>query len=188
MRRFVELAVALATVALVPRAWGEDPAKAPGEMQPKPALALVEAFQGMTGSWTCKGKFQAMDGSGKTLDSKSGLVLKQALDGFAYSGDYRLEKNPALPGGMKGQTYWTYDSANKKLIEFYADSFGNLGHGTSDGLKGDTIVWEEEGVTMGRATKSRTTVRRVSEKQITLTSEMQTDGKWATLGTDTCTK
>jgi Protein of unknown function (DUF1579) len=188
MRRLIEFAVVLSTVALVPRALGDDSAKAPAEMQPKPAPALVDAFQGMTGNWACKGKFQAMDGSGKLLDSKSSMVLKSALDGFAYSGDYRVEKNAMLPGGMKGQMYWTYDSANKKLVEFYADSFGSLGHGTSEGLKGDTVVWEEEGVMMGKANKSRTTLKRVSATQITLTFEMQTDGKWATMGTDTCNK
>jgi hypothetical protein len=188
MRRLVELAVILSTIAVVPSALGEDAAKPSPETQPKPAVALADAFHGMAGSWACKGTFQAMDGSGKMLESKSSMVLKSALDGFAYSGDYRVEKNAMLPGGMKGQMYWTYDSANKKLVEFYADSFGSLGHGTSDGLKGDTVVWDENGVMMGKASKSRTTVKHVSANQITLTFEMQMDGKWTTLGTDTCNK
>jgi hypothetical protein len=129
-----------------------------------------------------------MDGSGKMLDSKSTLALKPDLDGFAYAGEYRLAKNPLVPDGMKGQMYWTYDSVSKKLTEFYADSLGSLGHGTSDGLKGDTLVWDEEGAMMGQNTKSRSTLKRVSPTEFTLTFEMQLDGKWSQLGRDTCKK
>jgi hypothetical protein len=188
MRRLIQT-VALSAFVVVPVARADDTAKPPAVGQPKPPLALVDAFKGMTGTWACKGKFQNMDGSGKMMDSKSTMVLQSALDGFAYSGDYRVEKNAVLPKGMKGQMFWSYDAATTKLVEFYADSVGGLGHGTSDGLKGDTVVWDEDGVMMGKANKSRTTMKRVSSHEITLTSEMQApDGKWATLGSDTCKK
>lgn len=188
MRQLIQAALVLSTVALVPRALADDKAKPPAEMQPKPAQVLVDAFKGMTGTWSCKGKFEKMDGSGQ-MDSKSSMILKPALDGFAYSGDYRVEKNAMLPNGMKGQMYWSYDSANNKLVEFYADSYGGVGRGTSDGLKGDSVVWDEDGVMMGKTNKSRTTVKRVSAHEITLTFEMQTpDGKWSTMGTDSCKK
>jgi hypothetical protein len=189
MRRPLQTALVLCTLAVAPKALADDAGTPPAEMQPKPPAALTEAFRGMTGTWACKGKFQTMDGSGKTMDSKSTLVLKPALDGFAYSGDYRLEKNAVLPSGMKGQMFWSYDAANKKLVEFFADSFGGLGRGTSDGLQGDTIVWDEDGVMMGKANKSRTTTKRVSAQELTLTVEMQgPDGAWATVGSDVCKK
>jgi hypothetical protein len=189
MRRLIQTAVVLCSVVLVPKALADDSAKPPAEGPPKPPPALVDAFKGMQGSWACKGKFQSMDGSGKMMDSKSTMVLKSALDGFAYSGDYRIEKNAMLPTGMKGQMFWSYDAANNKLVEFYADSFGGIGRGTSDGLKGDSVVWDEDGVMMGKANKSRTTVKRVSAHEIALTFEMQSpDGKWATMGTDSCKK
>ena len=189
MPRLMKTLVFLFTLAVLPNALADDAGKPPGEMQPKPPPALTEAFQNMTGTWACKGKFQTMDGTGKMMDSKSTMVLKSALDGFAYSGDYRVEKNAVLPNGMKGQMFWSYDAANKKLVEFFADSFGGLGHGTSDGLKGDTVVWEEDGVMMGKANKSRTTTKRVSAQELTLTFEMQApDGTWAKLGSDACKK
>jgi hypothetical protein len=189
MRRLIQTAVILSAFAVAPKAVADDTAKPSAEGPPKPPAALVDAFKGMTGTWACKGKFQTMDGSGKMMDSKSTMVLKSALDGFAYSGDYRVEKNAVLPNGMKGQMFWSYDAANNKLVEFYADSFGGLGHGTSDGLKGDTVVWDEDGVMMGKANKSRTTTKRVSAHELTLTFEMQApDGKWATLGSDACKK
>ncbi len=189
MRRLIQTAVVLSTFVVARGALADDKPGPAAEAQPKPAPALVEAFQGMTGTWVCKGKFQRMDGSGQTTESKSTLILKPALDGFAYSGDYRLEKNAALPNGMKGRMFWSYDAANKKLVEFFADSFGGVGRGTSDGLKGDTIVWEEDGVMMGKANRSRTSTKRISAQEVVLTSEMQApDGTWATLGSDTCKK
>ncbi len=185
MRRFLRTAFVLSSVVLVPRALADDKAKPPEA--PKPAPALVGAFKGMTGTWNCKGKFQKMDGSG-TMDSKSSMVLKSTLDGFAYSGDYHVDKNAMLPNGMKVQMLWAYDAANNKLIEFYADSYGGIGHGISDGLKGDSVVWDETGVMMGKANKSRETVKQISAKEIMLTFEMETDGKWSTMGTDNCKK
>jgi Protein of unknown function (DUF1579) len=186
MRRLAQTAIILSTLTLVPLALADDKAKPPAEL-PKPAPALVEAFKGMAGTWACKGKFQKMDGSGE-MDSKSTMVMKPALDGFAYAGDYKVEKNGMLPNGMKGQLFWAYDASSNKLIEFFADSYGGVGRGTSDGLSGDTVVWDEDGVMMGKPTKSRTTVKRTGPKELTLTFEMQTDGKWAPLGRDSCKK
>ena len=186
MRRVTQTAIALSTLMLVPLALADDKAKPPMEM-PKPAAALTDAFKGMTGTWACKGKFQKMDGSGE-MASKSNMVMKSELNGFAYSGEYKVEKNAMLPSGMKGQLFWSYDSANNKLVEFYADSVGGVGRGTSDGLSGDTTVWDEDGVMMGKASKSRTTLKRISPKEITLTFENQTDGKWVQLGVDSCKK
>jgi hypothetical protein len=188
MRRLTQFAIALCTIVLVPVAFADDKAKPPAEAQPKPAPALVEAFKGMTGTWACKGKFQKMDGSGE-MDGQSTMVMKSALDGFAYSGDYKVAKNAMLPNGMKGQMFWSYDAASNKLVEFYADSYGGVGRGTSDGLKGDSIVWDEDSVMMGKATKSRTTVKQISPKEISLTFEMDAGGgKWTTMGRDSCKK
>ncbi len=186
MRRLTKTAIVLSTLTLVPVAFADDKAKPPAE-QPKPAPALVDAFKGLTGTWACKGKFQKMDGSGE-MESKSIMVMKPALDGFAYAGEFKTEKNAMMPHGIKGQLFWSYDSATNKLTEFFADNYGGVGRGTSDGLTGDSIVWDEDNVMMGKANKSRTTVKRIGPKEITLTFEMQTDGKWAPLGHDSCKK
>jgi hypothetical protein len=187
MRKLTQAALVLSTLTLVPLALADDKAKPNAEAPPKPAPALVDAFKGMAGTWACKGKFQKMDGSGE-MDSQSTMVLRSELDGFAYSGSYQIAKNAMLPNGMKGQLFWSYDAANNKLVEFFADSYGGIGRGTSDGLKGDVVVWEEDGVMMGKANKSRTTMTRVGPKEIALLFEMQTDGKWSTAGRDSCKK
>jgi len=187
MRKLTQAALVLSTVVLLPAAFADDKAK-PHPEAPKPAPALVDAFKGMTGTWACKGKFQKMDGTGE-MDSQSTMVMRSELDGFGYSGTYQVAKSAMLPNGMKGQMYWVYDAANSKLVEFFADSYGGMGRGTSDGLKGDDVVWDEDGVMMGKANKSRTTVTRVGPNEITLTFELQTsDGKWAPLGRNSCKK
>jgi hypothetical protein len=187
MRRLISKALLLSFV-LVPVALAHDAAKATSaDLRPKPAQALTDAFKGMAGTWTCKGKFQRVDGSGE-MANKSTMVIKPALDGFAYSGEYRVEKNALLPNGMKGQMFWSYDSVKNQLVEFTADSFGGTGHGTSEGLTGDSVVWDQDGAMMGQPAKSRTTVKHVGPKDVTLTFEVQTDGKWETLGLDSCKK
>jgi hypothetical protein len=187
MSRVVQTALVASTIALVPLARADDKGKPSADMQPKPAQALVDAFKGMTGTWACNGKFQKMDGSG-TMDSKSTMVLKVALNGFAYSGEVTVEKSAMLPKGMTEQIYWSYNSATNKLVEFFADSFGGIAHGTSDGLTGDTVVWDEDAVMMAKPTKSRTTVKQIGPKEVALTFDIQTDGKWATFGTNSCKK
>jgi hypothetical protein len=172
---------------LIAPALAQEKAKPSPDLQPKPAPALVDAFREMTGTWVCKGKFQPMDGSGE-MPSKSTMTVRVLLDGFAYAGEYQVEKNPVLPNGMRGASFWTYDAAYNKLVELYADSFGNVGRGTSDGLAGDAVVWDQEAVMAGKIARTRTSVKRVSPTVITLTFDLQTDGKWATMGVDTCTK
>jgi Protein of unknown function (DUF1579) len=187
MRELATTAIVLATLTLVSPALADDKATPLSDLQPKPAPALVDAFKGMTGTWACAGKVQKLDGTDE-MATKSTMTIKLLLDGFAYSGEYRVEKNAQLPSGMKGQMFWSYDTANAKLVEFFADSFGSVGHGSSDGLSDNTIVWEEDGVMMGKQAKSRTTVNRSSPNQLLLTFDVETDGKWATLGVDTCKK
>jgi hypothetical protein len=182
MRRFTQVTLMTSGIALcvVGRADAANPL-------PTPAPALVDAFRGMTGTWSCNGKFQKMDGSG-TMDSKSTMVLTPAAGGFGYSGDVTVEASAKFPNGIKEQMFWSYNSATKKLVEFFVDSFGLLGQGTSDGRTLDTIVWDEDVVAMGQTTKFKTTMKTSGANALVLTFEMQTDGKWAALGTKTCTK
>jgi hypothetical protein len=182
MRRFTQAALMTSGIAL----FVVGAADAANTL-PTPAPVLVDAFQGTAGTWSCDGKFQKMDGSG-TTDSKSTMVVTSTAGGFAYSIDVTVGPSALFPNGIKVQMVWSYNSATKKLVEFFVDSFGALGNGTSDGRTGDSTVWDEDVVRMGKSTKSRTTVKTSSATALLLTFEMQTDGKWATLGTKTCTK
>jgi hypothetical protein len=179
-------AVLVAALALSAPAHAEDAAKTP-RMLPKPAATHVDAFKGMTGTWACKGTFQKRDGSG-TLTSTSTMVVESTVDGFAYRGDVVVEKTPQFPSTIRQQFSWAYDPITKKLVEFYVDSFGGVGHGTSDGLVGDTVVWDEDAVKMGQPTKSRTSVKHIGPGEVSLTFDFQLDGKWSTAGTKNCKK
>jgi hypothetical protein len=188
MRTLARLVVTLGTLGVVPFAQAEDAAKAARMAPPKPAAAFVEAFQGMTGTWACKGKIKLPDGSGE-VDTSSTIVIRAEVDGFAYSGAYEVPKEPMVPNGVKGYFLWAYDAANKKLVEVFADSYGFIGRGTSDGLKDDALVWDEDEVMMGSVKKVRTTRKRMSPTELSLTFErLKKDGTWVTMGRETCVK
>ena len=163
-----------------------DKPKPAAVQTPKPAPALVDAFKVMTGTWACKGKFKKPDGTDS--DGSSTMVITSELDGFTYSGAYQVPKSEMLPAGMQGQLFWSYDSANRRLVEFFADSLGAIGHGTSEGLKGDTVVWEEDEVLMGQPKKVRTTVKRLSPTEMSLTFDTPGSGTWVNMGSNTCKK
>lgn len=187
LRRLTETALILFCLVLAPLARADDKAGPPPGRQSKPAQALVDAFNGMVGTWACSAKFQKMDGTG-TTDSQSTMVVSAMLDGYGYTGVVTVEKNARLPRPLQQQFYWTYNAATKTLVELVADNYGDIGQGTSPGLSGDTVIWTEESVMMGRATQSRTTVKKVSPTEVSLTFDAQADGKWATFGTKSCKK
>jgi hypothetical protein len=176
----------LCNLVLVTLGFADDKAKPSAPHRPQPAPGLVDAFHGMTGTWACRGKFKKMDGS--DMDSASTMVISSDLDGFTYSGAYQVPKSDLMPAGMKGQMYWGYDSAHNRLVEVFADSYGGTGRGVSDGLKGDTLVWDEEEVLMGKPKKVRTTVKRVSPREMSLTFDSDSNGTWVNLGHNNCKK
>jgi hypothetical protein len=186
MLRVALRSVLLTNLVLTSMALGADKAKPAVAQKPQPAAALVEAFQGMTGTWACAGKFKKMDGS--DMNSSSTMVITAELDGFTYSGAYQVPKSDTMPTGMQGQLFWSYDSASRTLVEFFADSFGSIGRGRSDGLKGDTVVWDEDEVLMGQPKKVRTTVKRVSPTEMSLTFDAAGNGTWVNMGSNVCKK
>jgi hypothetical protein len=183
LRPFTLRSLLFSSLALLSAARADTPAQA--NAPPKPAPMLVEAFKGMTGTWACNGKFKKTDGSGD-MDSQSTMVITSELDGFTYSGAYQVPKSDVFPTGMQGQIFWSYDSAQNRLVEFFADSYGATGHGTSDGLRGDMVVWQEDEVLMGQRRKVRTTVQRVSPTEIALTFDADANGTWVNMGTNSC--
>jgi hypothetical protein len=175
------------SLVLATTASADGKTKPKTSLKPLPAPLLVDAFQGMTGTWDCKGKFKSPDGAGET-DSQSTMVISAELDGFTYSGRYQVPKSDAAPNGMSGQMFWSYDSASNRLVEFFADSYGSIGRGTSEGLKDGVLVWNEDEVLMGQPKKVRTAVRHVSPTEIALSFDMDANGTWVNMGSNTCKK
>ena len=155
---------------------------------PRPAPALTETFKGVAGTWSCTGSMDNPESPGTQVKTKSEARFSPIVDGFAYSGVFRIEKNAAMPKGAKMIINWGYDQARGKLVEVGFDSVGSYWQGTSDGEKDGTTVWAEEGVMMGQPIKSRTTVTRKSPTEFTVVTEMENKGAWQKLGEDHCRK
>jgi hypothetical protein len=165
-----------------PKASAAKPAR------PKPNPALVEQFQGATGTWACTGSMESPQSPGTHVPSRGEMRISPEVDGFAYSGAYKMEKNAAMPAGSKTRIFWSWDEAKKQLVEFGFDSNGDTFHGTSDGLKGESTVWNEEGTMMGQSIRTRTTVTKKSPKEILVLLEAEDKGAWHKMGEDRCKK
>jgi hypothetical protein len=162
-------------------ALAEDAKSAP----PKPAPALTEAFKDMSGVWNCNGSMENPQAPGTQVKTKTEMKIAPAVDGFAYTGHWKSEKNAAMPAGAKGTMAWGFDTAKNKLVEAGFDNMGSTWSGTSDGPKDGTTVWSEEGTMMGQPMKSRTTVTRKSPTHLILMTEVETKpGAWQKLGED----
>jgi hypothetical protein len=156
--------------------------------RPKPNPALTEQFHGMTGTWACSGSMESPQSPGTQIPTRSEMHISPEVDGFAYSGTSKMEKNAAMPAGSKARLFWSWDDGKKQLIEFGFDSNGDTWRGTSDGLKGDDTVWNEEGSMMGQSVRTRTTVTRKSAKEVLILFENEDKGAWHKVGEDHCKK
>src|SRR2546430_7426043 len=64
---------------------------------PRPDPALTKAFGNSVGSWRCKGKMMLpKEMGGGEVDTRSSMTIKRELNGFAYSGEWKSEKNKAF--------------------------------------------------------------------------------------------
>ena len=118
-------------------ALGEDTPKAP----PKPAPALTEAFKDMSGTWSCSGSMDNPQAPGTQVKTKTEMRISPSVDGFAYTGAWKTEKNAAMPAGGKGTMQWGFDAGRNKLVEVGFDNMGSvwIGHlrrseGRHDGM------------------------------------------------------
>jgi hypothetical protein len=155
---------------------------------PKPAPALVEAFKGMEGTWACTGSMDNPAKPGTQVSTKGEMKISREVDGFVYSGAFKMDKNAVMPMEGKARLHWAYDSSKKQLVEFGYDNAGSVWSSTSDGLKDGAVVWTGEGTMMGQSMKSRTTVNIKSPHEITVVSEMDNKGAWQKMGEDHCKK
>jgi hypothetical protein len=155
--------------------------------KPKPGPALTEAFKDAAGTWSCTGTMDNPQKPGTQVPTKSEMKIASEVDGFAYSGTFKSEKNAAMPA-MKGHIHWGYDASKQKLVEFGFDNFGSTWSGTSDGQKDGATVWSEEGSMFGQPAKTRTTVTRKGPNAITVVTEIDNKGAWQKMGEDHCKK
>ena len=157
----------------------------PPALKPDPALAA--AFQSSVGTWRCAGTMMLPpDMGGQQVKTRSQMIIRREVSGFAYSGDYRMEGSKDFPG-VHGRILWTYDPAAKKFYELSVDDSGSAVRGESGGMQDGRMVWSEEGVMMGKAAKSTTTIVYKGEGQLELQFSMQAGGSSMT-GSVSCKK
>lgn len=177
--RFAAFALVLSLPALAQQA---KPAP------PKPNPALTDAFKDMAGTWACTGTMDNPQAPGNQLKTQGEMKIASELDGFAYTGMYRMEKNAAMPIPMKARFEWGWDDGKKTLVEFGFDNIGSNWSGTSPGMKDGAMVWTDEGAMMGQPSKTRTTVTKKSPREITVLTEIENKGAWQKMGEDRCKK
>jgi len=116
------------------------------------------------------------------------MTIKREMNGFAYTGEWKSEKNKAFPS-MSGKMTWAYDSGNKQLTEFSVDSVGDVMRGVAEPGDEGKMVWNEEGTMMGKPSKTRTTVTMKGKNMLDLAFDAQGEGgTWMPMGKDSCTK
>ena len=145
----------------------EAPKDAPKMEAPKPAPELVEMAKGMTGNWTCTGKW-SMDGTAWT-DFKGTNKMSTDLDKFWIKGDVTMTAGPMK---MKGVEYITFDAGLKKWSRVSIDSMGGQEVSTSSDMK----KWDGEMRMMGMTMKTKANVESTA-KEMKVTSESSADGK-----------
>ena len=96
-------------------ALGEDTQKA---APPKPAPALTEAFKDMSGTWSCNGSMDNPQAPGTQVKTKAEMRISPVVDGFAYTGVWKTEKNAAHARRRQGDdAVGVRTSAKNKLVE-----------------------------------------------------------------------
>jgi len=153
--------------------------------KPAPELAKLD---NMIGTWKCVLKMHSPAGQGGDTELKATVVIKKALDGHWLTGTYVTAKSKNSPAMQENFT-WGYNPVEKKYVELAVNSMGGMLQGTADGWEGSRMVWNEEGVMMGKAAKVRTTLTTKSDKDFGLANELETEpGKFVPMADTVCKK
>lgn len=161
---------------------GAGAAQQPELPKPAPEMEQLAFFQGM---WTCEGKMNDSPmGPGGAM--KSTADIRNDLNGFFQTGTIKgtMAKMPPF----EGRFHTTYDPGSKSFVMLWVDNMGGWAQTTSQGWKGDAMAYEGD-MHMGAHTmKGRDTFTKAGPATMKHTMEVQMDGKWMTMGEETCTK
>lgn len=117
----------------------------------------LSAFAYMQGTWTCHGTLRGKDRpdtfTGTTTLGGRYLVTHDVAPAFDA---YRTS-------AIHSDTYYTYDSQNKRYVSVEVDDFGGYGYALSPGWQGDTMVWTDKSAADGSIAIS--TVSKVSDAE-----------------------
>lgn len=151
---------------------------------PGPSIELKE-LDVFVGHWHCQGQVAASP-MGPAHPNDTDVRIERALDGYWLALELRERKTAENPHPFSGLSQWGYDPGRKLFVERWVDSSGAYSEQTSTGWNGDTFVFA--GDMLGGETKMpvRDTFVRKGKDELAHTGEVQIDGKWAPMVTDTC--
>jgi len=172
---------ALAALVVAAPLLAEDKPMGP----PKPAPEISQLSY-LVGTWNCAGKTFATP-FGPEHATEGVAHAQMALDGFRLVIHYDETKTAASPMPYRVLQVVGYDSAQKVFDSACFDNFGSTCTQTTQGWKGNALVFEGTGLMMGQKSGARDTFTKVSATEMTHKGEMQgADGKWQTGDEETC--
>jgi hypothetical protein len=147
--------------------------------RPAPEMAQLKAFDG---TWSCTGTMAPSPmGPGGKLTST--VQSRTELGGFWQTGTVK-GTSPGMPP-FEGQYHATYDPAAKRLVMLWVDNMGGWSQTSAPDWKGDTAVFTGDSFMAGKRFATRDTFTK-GQGKLRHSSEIEIDGKWTTLGDETC--
>jgi Protein of unknown function (DUF1579) len=181
MRSMIAMVAASAAVFSGAAAFAQT-APAPAAPKPAPQMAQLNAF---TGTWSCFGnQADSVFGTEHPIDTLQ--VGTVELGGFWVVVRY----TELLTGDNEDPSTgtYTYGYDGKQFMATWVDNFGGWGTQTSPGWEGNKLVLVGDYNSNGQKIPARDTFEQASTNQIVHTSELQANGDWVTLQSETCSK
>jgi hypothetical protein len=150
--------------------------------KPAPEMAQLDSWEG---TWSCEGTMNPspMGPGGKTTSS---VRIYDDLGGFFQSGTVKSTMAGTPP--LEGMFHTTYDPGMKQFVMMWFDNSGAWAQSTSRGWQGDTMTFEGDQHMGGKTMKGRDRFVRSGTNTLKHVFEMQADGKWTSMGEETCRK
>jgi Protein of unknown function (DUF1579) len=151
---------------------------------PTPAaeMAQIAYFEG---TWTCSGKMMESP-MGPAANTTTNVQIRKDLNGHFQTGVIKGSA-PNLPP-FEGRYQATYDAGQKQFVMMWADNMGGWSQTSSPGWQGDTITYTGESHMGGQTMKTREVFTKSGAASMKHLSEGEMNGKWMTLGDETCNK
>ncbi len=175
--------IALAATATLTLAQTGTEKKAAEAPKPAPEIATLKAFDG---NWTCHGDAPASP-FGPAHKYTSTVQSHLGMNGFWQSGTIKMPPVAGMPG-MQGMYHMTYEPGAKEYVMLWVDDMGGFSKMTSSGWEGDKITFTGEGTMGGQKMMGRDSFTKKADGSLLHTGEMQMDGKWVSMGDETCRK
>jgi hypothetical protein len=151
---------------------------------PKPPAEVAQLAY-FDGNWACSGTANPspFGPGGKTTGKVS---TRTDLGGYWHSGTVK-SMGAGMPP-MEGMFHMTYDPGMKQYLMLWVDNMGGRAQETSTGWEGDKIVFAGDAFMGGQKMGSRDTFTKAGASELKHAAEMQVEGKWTSMGDETCKK